>query len=72
MGASGAATKEVLVERVRSFLYGAGGQTTSEYVLVLLVAAIVVGVFAAFVKGGGLDGTFKDVVDGLVDRIGKK
>jgi Flp pilus assembly pilin Flp len=44
------------------------GQTTAEYALVLLVAALVVGVFAAFVKSGALDDMFNAIVSGLVDR----
>jgi hypothetical protein len=44
------------------------GQTTAEYALVLLVAGLVVGVFAAFVKSGALDDLFKTIVSGLVDR----
>lgn len=45
-----------------------GGQTTAEYALVLLVAGIVVGVFAAFVKGGSLDAMFQTIIDGLTAR----
>jgi Flp pilus assembly pilin Flp len=44
------------------------GQTTAEYALVLLVAGLVVGVFAAFVKSGALDDMFKTIVSSLVDR----
>lgn len=54
--------------RVRSLLASEVGQTTAEYALVLLVAALVVGVFAAFVKTGGLEELFKSVVSQLVDR----
>jgi Flp pilus assembly pilin Flp len=43
------------------------GQTTAEYALVLLVAGIVVGVFAAFVKSGALTQMFQTIVSGLVD-----
>jgi Flp pilus assembly pilin Flp len=46
------------------------GQTTAEYALVLLVVAVVVGVFAAFVRGGGLDGFFQAIVDQLPSSIG--
>lgn len=56
------------MERLRSILYTQGGQTTAEYSLVLLVAGLVVGVLAAFVKSGGLDGLFNSVVSGLIDR----
>jgi Flp pilus assembly pilin Flp len=44
------------------------GQTTAEYALVLLVAGVVVGVLAAFVKSGGLDNLFQTIVGQLVDR----
>jgi hypothetical protein len=51
-------------------LLGQRGQTTAEYSLVLLVAGLVVGVFAAFVKGGTLADMFKHIVSGLVERAG--
>lgn len=44
------------------------GQATAEYALVLLVAGLVVGVFAAFVKSGALTGVFEHVVKELVER----
>jgi hypothetical protein len=44
------------------------GQTTAEYALVLLLAGLVVGVFAAFVKSGALDDMFRTIVSSLVDR----
>lgn len=44
------------------------GQTTAEYALVLLVAAAVVGVLAAFVKSGALTHLFQTIVSGLVER----
>jgi Flp pilus assembly pilin Flp len=43
------------------------GQTTAEYALVLLVAGLVVGVFAAFVKSGALTDMFAAIVSGLMD-----
>jgi Flp pilus assembly pilin Flp len=43
------------------------GQTTAEYALVLLVAGLVVGVFAAFVKSGALTDMFQEIVSGLLD-----
>lgn len=46
------------------------GQTTAEYALVLLVAGLVVGVFAAFVKSGSLTEMFQTIVSGLVERAG--
>lgn len=56
------------MERFRSVILGQGGQTTAEYALVLLVAGLVVGVFAAFVKSGALDAVFQHVIKGLVER----
>lgn len=46
------------------------GQTTAEYALVLLVAALVVGVFAAFVRSGALMEMFQTILSGLVERAG--
>jgi hypothetical protein len=43
------------------------GQTTAEYALVLLVAGLVVGVFAAFVKSGAMTDMFQEIVSGLLD-----
>lgn len=56
------------MHRLRSIAYGESGQTTAEYALVLLVAGIVVGVFAAFVKSGALTDMFQTVVSSLVER----
>jgi Flp pilus assembly pilin Flp len=53
---------------IRSFMYSQGGQTTTEYALVLLVAGLVVGVFAAFVKGGSLAEMFHHIIDRLIAR----
>lgn len=55
--------KETAVERE-------AGQTTAEYALVLLVAALVVGVFAAFVRSGALMEMFQTILSGLVERAG--
>jgi Flp pilus assembly pilin Flp len=44
------------------------GQTTAEYALVLLVAGLIVGVFAAFVKSGALTSMFQTIVSGLIDN----
>ena len=46
------------------------GQTTAEYALGLLVAALVVGVFAAFVRSGALTEMFETILSGLVERAG--
>ncbi len=60
----------MLLDRIRSIVYGTSGQTTAEYSLVLLVAGLVVGVFTAFVKSGALSDMFKTIVSGLIDRAG--
>ena len=57
------------MDRIRAVLYGQAGQTTAEYSLVLLVAALIVGVLAAFVKGGSLTDMFQSIVSGLVKRV---
>ncbi len=44
------------------------GQTTAEYALVLLVAGLVVGVLATFVKSGALENVFEQIVSGLISR----
>lgn len=56
------------MHRIRSIVYGQSGQTTAEYALVLLVAGVVVGVFAAFVKSGALTEMFQAVISSLVER----
>jgi Flp pilus assembly pilin Flp len=42
------------------------GQTTAEYALVLLVAGLIVGVFATFVKSGSLADMFHTIVSQLI------
>ena len=59
---------EVTVDRMRSMFSSQSGQTTAEYALVLLVAGLVVGVFAAFVKSGAMTDVFQEIVSGLLDR----
>lgn len=44
------------------------GQTTAEYALVLLVAGLVVGVFATFVRSGAMTDLFSTIVSSLVER----
>lgn len=44
------------------------GQTTAEYALVLLVAGLIVGVFATFVKSGALTDMFQTVISSLVEK----
>jgi Protein of unknown function (DUF4244) len=60
--------REITVQLIRSLIYGQAGQTTAEYSLVLLVAALIVGVFAAFVKGDHLSDMFQTIIEGLIRR----
>ena len=53
---------------IRSILRVESGQTTAEYALVLLVAGLIVGVFATFVKSGALTDMFQTVISSLVER----
>ena len=55
------------MDRIRSLFVSESGQTTAEYALVLLVAGLVVGVFATFVKSGAMADVFGQIVSGLVD-----
>jgi len=48
---------------------GQRGQTTTEYATTLLVVLLVTGALAAFVKGGGLDGLFENVVQSLIQKV---
>ena len=56
------------MRRARSLTCGQAGQTTAEYALVLLVAAVVVGVFATFANSGALTDMFQSIVSSLVER----
>ena len=58
------------MDLLRSCLLCQRGQTTAEYALVLLVAGLLVGVFATFVKSGAMTELFESVVSGLMDRAG--
>ena len=44
------------------------GQTTAEYALVILVAGLVVGVFATVVKSGVLADMFEGIIKDLLAR----
>lgn len=54
--------------RFRYALLSQRGQTTAEYALVLLVAGLIVGVFAAFVRSGAFTEMFQTIIKGLVER----
>lgn len=59
------------MDRIRSLLYAQAGQTTAEYATTLLVAVLVTGALAAFVKGGGLDGLFEQIVEQVTKRAAR-
>lgn len=65
---AGPFSQEVLVSRLTYLQRAQSGQTTAEYALVLLVAGVVVGVLAAFVKSGAMNDLFQTIVGQLVDR----
>lgn len=50
---------------VRGRLGAHEGQTTAEYALVILGAAVVAGLLAAWAKGGALN----DLFDGVISKI---
>ena len=56
------------MRRLLFSLRSQAGQTTAEYALVLLVAGVVVGVLAAFVKSGAMNDLFRTIMGQLVDR----
>jgi hypothetical protein len=56
------------MQRIRSIALCQRGQTTAEYALVLLVAGLIVGVFAAFIRSGAFDEMFQSIIKGLVER----
>jgi Flp pilus assembly pilin Flp len=58
------------VGRISSIVADESGQTTAEYSLVLLVAGLVVGALAAFVKSGALTDLFREITSGLIQRAG--
>lgn len=53
---------------ISSLVHSQRGQTTAEYALVLLVAALIVGAFAAFVRTGAMTELFSTIVSSLVER----
>ncbi len=54
--------------RIGSVLSSQRGQTTAEYALVILVAGLVVGVFATVVKSGTLAEMFEGIIKDLLAR----
>ena len=56
------------MDRTKLIALSQKGQTTAEYSLVLLVAGLVVGVFAAFVKSGELQHMFHSIISSLIEH----
>ncbi len=56
------------MDRTKLIAFSEQGQTTAEYSLVLLVAGLIVGVFAAFVKSGELQHMFHSIISSLIQR----
>ncbi|MGH2787509.1 MAG: hypothetical protein ACRDJV_06315 [Actinomycetota bacterium] len=57
------------MERIKSILYAQTGQATTEYSMILLIVCLVALALGAFVKGGGLDGLFEDLVKTIRERF---
>jgi hypothetical protein len=55
--------------RIKSTLYTQTGQATTEYSMILLIVCLVALALGAFVKAGGLDGLFEDLVKTIRDRF---
>ena len=56
------------MQQLRPILMSQRGQTTAEYALVILVAGLVVGVFATVVKSGVLADMFEGIIKDLLAR----
>ena len=54
--------------KLTALLHSQRGQTTAEYALVILVAGLVVGVFATVVKSGVLADMFEGIIKDLLAR----
>jgi hypothetical protein len=61
--------KEMPVHRIKSMVSSQGGQATTEYSMILLIVCLVALALGAFVKGGGLDGLFQDLVKAIQDHF---
>jgi hypothetical protein len=55
--------------RIKSTLYSQTGQATTEYSMILLIVCLVALALGAFVKAGGLDGLFEDLVKSIQQRF---
>ena len=56
------------MSKLHSVFASQRGQTTAEYALVILVAGLVVGVFATVVKSGVLADMFEGIIKDLLSR----
>jgi Flp pilus assembly pilin Flp len=57
------------LDRVRSLLRDERGQAASEYAVTIIVICMIVGLFAAVVKSGVLEGQFREILSSIVDRV---
>jgi Flp pilus assembly pilin Flp len=57
------------MDRVKSIFAAQTGQATTEYSMILLIVCLVALALGAFVKGGGLDGLFEDLVESIRARF---
>ena len=55
--------------RIRSAVGSQAGQATTEYSMILLIVCLVALALGAFVKAGGLDGLFEDLVKAIQERF---
>jgi hypothetical protein len=57
------------MDRIRSLWLDERGQAASEYAVTIIVVCMIVGLFAAVVKSGVLEGQFKEILSSIVDRV---
>lgn len=53
------------MDRIKSMLGAQMGQATTEYSMILLIVCLVAIALGTFVKGGGLDGLFQNLVKAI-------
>jgi hypothetical protein len=63
--------KEMPVDRIKSMVASQTGQATTEYSMILLIVCLVALALGAFVKGGGLDSLFQDLVKAIQDHFNR-
>ena len=57
------------MNRIKSTIGTQAGQATTEYSMILLIVCLVALALGAFVKAGGLDGLFEDLVKAIQQRF---